>query len=256
MGKIKHVQCAFCPAPADSGEHIWSAWASRLLGAKNRYKIVRSFREKLIRSWKSVGLNEKAPVVCTDCNNGWMSGIETRALPILADAVFDGTPRRYSSEEIKAILIYGCLKHFVSDYHHTYETGRSFHSPAERAHFREALEIPVGTQSWIAVTGLTHGVYKGAYSRVPMNVPDRFEFYVSTLSLGRFVIQVLNVRWCKKSKRRYAKPPHLTQSCFWAASSLPIWPAASFPVCWPPPHALPSNALEAYVDRWQSVSRA
>lgn len=183
-----------------------------------------------------------------------MSDIEMRAIPILAGSVFDGTPKYFSPEDIANILIYGCLKYFVSDYHHTYESGRSFHTAFERSHFRRTLEAPIGMHAWIAKTGLTHGVYKGSYLKQPLKFPNRFELYVFTLSLGKFVIQILNIRWCKKSKRKYVKPPYLIQIPFWASSSIAICPVASFPVYWPPPLELASQTLDAYVERWRSFS--
>jgi hypothetical protein len=181
-----------------------------------------------------------------------MSEIENRVIPILAAPVFEGTPKIFSAEDIATILIYGVLKYFVSEYHHTHQTGRSFHTPSERAHFRRTFEIPSGTHAWIAKTGLTHGVYKGAYFKDAFEHPNRLEFYVFTLSLGRFVIQVLNLRWCKKSRRRYVRTPRLKQMSVWASTSIPICPNTSSPVCWPPPLELPSETLDAYVDRWRA----
>jgi hypothetical protein len=98
-----------------------------------------------------------------------MSEIENRVIPILAAPVFEGTPKIFSAEDIATILIYGVLKYFVSEYHHTHQTGRSFHTPSERAHFRRTFEIPSGTHAWIAKRALPMVFTKGLISKTPSN---------------------------------------------------------------------------------------
>lgn len=82
MRPPKKELCAFCPATANiTGEHLWSDWASRVLGPR-KYNLHREMPDGRVLRWATKGLNEKAPVVCGDCNNGWMSDIEGELKPL------------------------------------------------------------------------------------------------------------------------------------------------------------------------------
>lgn len=243
-------ECAFCYDTATTGEHLWSGWVGKLIGDKRRFSIRREMKGK-IRQWKTVGLSEKALLLCNPCNNVWGSQLETRMKVIIRDAVFDGAAIALTEKDITTIVTFSIMKSFVCDYMH--EDTKSFYDRSERHSFRRDFTLPRGVQIWLASTTLDHGVYKAAYLKMPLNSSNRFEGYIFTVSLGRFVIQAVAARWSKKSWRRYAIPPRLPQDPLWSGYLIPIWPDSNIPVLWPPPKQLGSQDLDAFVERFANL---
>jgi hypothetical protein len=241
--------CAFCPSLATTGEHCWPDWVNRILGEKRRY-IIRQGKD---RSWQTVGLRQKFPVLCDPCNNEWGSDIEARMRDVSSSMVKSGDRKLLDREDILAIHIYSQLKAFVCDY--AQEEVESFYGPGERRAFRSDLTFPSGTSIWLARTDDDHGVFDGAYAKPPLNTSRRFHTYIFMTSLGQLVIQLTSVRWTKKSNRKFADPPLLTQDVRWDSFSIPIYPKVRLPVNWPPQHQLVFEDLKGFFERWQKLNR-
>ena len=221
MASLCMPQCTFCPEPATTGEHLWSNWVNPLLG-KNRRYIIRQRVQGNERNWESVGLHLKFPVLCDPCNNEWGSDIETRMKNVSAGMVRDGEPTLLSASDVATIAIYSQLKAFICDYGQ--DQVPLFYASQERRAFRADFTLPPGVNMWLARTPGTHGIFNGAYAKPPLETPKRFHIYVFMVSIGQLVIQVTSARWTKKSNRKYAAPPNLTQASFWDRFSIPIWP--------------------------------
>lgn len=244
-------QCAFCPEPATTGEHIWSDWVNGLLGEKRKYVI----REEIEgRTWQSVGLHQKLPVLCGTCNNVWGSDIESLMKNVSSSMIETGDPKILKAEDIATICVYMQLKAFVSDYGQ--EDLVSFYDLSQRRAFRDDFTFPPGTNIWLARTFDDHGVFKGAYAAPPFNSPKRFHAHIFTISLGQLVIQLTSAKWTKKSNRKFGKPPFFTQAPAWDLFSIPIYPCPSISVHWPPRQKLSSDLLDEFSDRWKVLNRA
>jgi len=246
-------ECAFCPSKATTCEHLWGAWLSKLLGPKKKYVLTRRVKDEVLR-FKSVGLHEKAPVLCDDCNNVWGSQIETKTKLVIADMASKGSPAKLSDVDVMTIAIFAMMKAFVGDYMHE-QTKSSFHSRAERFAFRRDFTFPVTVQIWLSRLTGEHGIFKIMYSKLPSNIPKRFELCVFTVTMGQLVIQLVSSRWSKKSLRRHADPPFLTQGTFWDAFSVDIFPYPSLPVHWPRPKQFDRLLLDEFIKRWEKVNR-
>jgi hypothetical protein len=250
MGKVKREPCAFCPATANiTGEHLWSDWASKLL-APRKYTFRREINGQIFQ-WERKVLDEKAPVVCGTCNSGWMSDIENRAKSVIADMVRDGTAKVLNALDIATIAVFAFLKAVICD--HMNEQTNPFYSFQERQLFRITRAIPNGVQMHLASVPGIQGMFKGSTIYTALNAGPRFEVNVFTYGLGHFLVQVTGVRWMKKSRRKYALPPRLSQSIDFTSSSLPIWPDARVPISWPPPLYLAGEALQRFVNRWKDL---
>ncbi len=77
-------KCLFCSNGANSKEHVWPQWILQVLPAR------RPVRQRL-GTGKEVSYSGefKLKGVCTTCNNGWMSELETEVKPILSPIVQD-----------------------------------------------------------------------------------------------------------------------------------------------------------------------
>jgi hypothetical protein len=251
----KTKECAFCTARATTGEHVWSDWANRLLGEKERY-LIQANPKGINRTYKSVGLKETLPALCDDCNNVWGSGFELRMAQVAASMVLNGTAKDLDRADVGTIIGFSLLKAFVCD--HMRDDGKpSFYSRSERHSFRNNARFPPGLQVWLAHTTGISGVSKGGYGEVPLHLPDRHEIYVFTLSLGQFAVQITSTRWTKKSRRRYTPPLKLNAPFAWGTYTVCVWPPMlDFPIHWPPPRQLKGNSLNTFVDRWKTLSRS
>lgn len=76
----RREQCLFCDAPADSVEDVWPQWILRTVGPR-RLLASRTGANPESRRVKSLKL--KARIVCTTCNNTWMSRLEQSVKPHL-----------------------------------------------------------------------------------------------------------------------------------------------------------------------------
>jgi len=114
--EIKRKQCIFCNDSKSfkSKEHVFPQWVLEELDCRN---TVRPFSETQIQNVnndqtnfdrktkvrKNFG-NHVSPFVCDDCNNGWMSRLESKTKPILLPLI-NGTASLGSLSKEEKILI-------------------------------------------------------------------------------------------------------------------------------------------------------
>jgi hypothetical protein len=89
-------RCAFCNASGTSQEHIWPDWAAKYMateGAVRHYlNVVQEGKDDQDRSWPQKAFSMTVGAVCRECNNGWMSELESRTKPFF-EAAFQGRGR-------------------------------------------------------------------------------------------------------------------------------------------------------------------
>ena len=78
--------CIFCGNPANSGEHLLPEWLQKVLPSDEPCVYWREVGG-VKTSWEKKGFSEKTRKVCTACNGGWMSRLETAAKEVLAPAI-------------------------------------------------------------------------------------------------------------------------------------------------------------------------
>ena len=130
------LKCAFCPKPADSGEHLWDAWICKLPPFQGKSY----FREQIlpnptIREWRAVRLDRKKKTVCEKCNNEWMSDIvNDHAKPCIESMILSDARVELSPKCIASIAIFAFLKAVIGD--HLAQDRQRFFSMAVRSKFR------------------------------------------------------------------------------------------------------------------------
>jgi hypothetical protein len=243
-------ECAFCPNPADSKEDIFSKWMSRLLGP-HPYQFRRWNVGGRIDTFKGKHLNYKAPVVCTKCNNEWMSDLENKeAKPILAGMIAHGFPLSILPRGLASLAAFAFKTTVVIN--HMRQDWPPFFSRGQRHEFARTLRIPSGVQMWIATRGRkrTGRVYS-LIGRTPRNILGGFELYICTFAISYVVLQVVAARWSSNSLLREYPFPGFRQDARLDSAATPFWPLDGKPVQWPPPQFLSDDAFEAYCNRWK-----
>jgi hypothetical protein len=128
--------CAFCPNLADSREHIWSDWINKIL-PNTRFRFTRVSDTGVSHRWEKRVLDVTAPVVCQQCNNGWMSDFEEKqAKPAITDLILADKLVKLSPERLKSIAYFAFKTAVVGD-HTSLPERAPFFSTAERFAFRE-----------------------------------------------------------------------------------------------------------------------
>ncbi len=250
-------KCAFCLRPADSPEHVFSQWMLDLLPPNERYvcneRIVS--RDEYVR-YERRKIKITAKVVCTPCNNGWMSNLEGRLKPILQDAFFDELPRLFSPTDMSSIAIFA-FKTLVLANHKDLKT-TPFFSATERFRFRRELRIPDGVQVWMATRKIIPGKYYGFWKSLKgaSDQPSRYGFsmYLCTWNFQSILLQILSMKWKDKRRRKTVPMSSLVQPEHWNDAAIQIWPLAGGNIQWPPPMYVGGDTLLAFRDRFDRCS--
>src|SRR5438094_5219187 len=199
-------KCAFCTRPADSREHIFSDWMLRMIPPGKRYR----FTERIIKTgefkrYQKRKVHIKAKVICTACNNNWMSVLENDHLkPAAQDLLFLKKPTILGPKETVPIAAFAFKTLVIAN--HKDLTTTPFFPASERFKFRRELRIPDGVQIWMASRHGPAGEYYGFWqsSEGHTNQLPRYGFriYNCSWNFQNLVLQILAGHWNDKRRRR------------------------------------------------------
>lgn len=88
-------------------EHVWPQWALRYFPSQPDAVQRMTFNfesgdDPIVREWPAESMAQVARVVCADCNNGWMSTLETDAKPWV-EQLIHGVPTLLDSAAQKIV---------------------------------------------------------------------------------------------------------------------------------------------------------
>jgi hypothetical protein len=153
------AECAFCGADRKlTGEHApWPAWlvklvppldpAAPLMRTQGTYKSIAEMVEMPAAPQGPQGAKRVVNMVCKPCNEGWMSGIEGRARPILEPLILDRPVQPISHEDQALIALWATLRSVVIEY--TALDGLRASTADQRRFLYKAQMIPLRTRVWI-----------------------------------------------------------------------------------------------------------
>jgi hypothetical protein len=109
--------CLFCEGTPVSLEHVWPEWTAAVWVDAPSYTHDYKSGDELIRSWPALGPDVTAKVVDKNCNDGWMSTLETRAKPLLVPMARGESVRLDEAEQkilalwaLKTVLMFKSLE--------------------------------------------------------------------------------------------------------------------------------------------------
>jgi hypothetical protein len=238
-------KCLFCSEDATSKEHVWPQWILKLLPPR------RPVRQRL-GTGKEVTYSGdfKLKGVCSACNNGWMSELETEVRPILGPLVQD-LSIQLDLEDQKKLARWA------------FKTAIVLEGTKERSmkrYFASGLGPALGTGSdilgrtmiWIGRSSES-GLYARA-SDVRYDLDDQnlsAEATVTTMVVGHVVLQVMSAIFpVEKDSETVRIPLYIGD---WEKVLAKIWPASRV-FTWPPPQSIGSGGLftlDRVADRWK-----
>ncbi len=184
------------------------------------------------RRRKVVSYNtERVRGICADCNNGWMSRLESAAKPILTPMIL-GEPVTLSTADQQVVAAWATKTALVLEYSHR---DRPIVAPAQLLHFGQTQSpFPDSLVFLAAFDGegwaLNHGrASVPATTRSGEEVPI---LLIMTMCVGRLTLQVAASSHVG-STRRSALLQRDDQ-----LFARRIFPASGQPVAWPPPIAM------------------
>jgi hypothetical protein len=238
------MPCVFCQRDVRlTLEHVFPQWMQPWLadpegrsGTHTRTEI-RAGMEPEPRSHSGMPATLTVRSVCAECNNGWMSQLETRAQPLLetmlrgnARAYYDGGRTTLATWIVKTALV----------------AGSRFRPPLRRefyddlcAHRRPSNKTVV----WIAATNDRYMHYTD-YRPIKIHdddvePPEEPNAYCAVLSVGEFAGFV--VSWLDGS-------PSIDDVAPFHDALVPIWPHNRTAARWPPRLRLDFDGLEALAE--------
>jgi hypothetical protein len=250
-------ECAFCSHYADSREHVFSDWMLGMLPPKQRYifteRVVK--RDEYVR-YAGKKIKIKAKVVCTTCNNGWMSDLEALCQTAMGHLLFNDSLSVLRPDALNTIARFA-FKTLVIANHKGLATV-PFFSFSIRQDFRLYGHIPDGVQIWMAtrkiIAGKNYGFWKSSHGETDKCFPHAFAMYGCTWNFQNIVLQISAARWQDETRRNSLPPLMFPQDDNWEKASLTIWPLPSGNIQWPPLFYLGDDTLPGYRDRWDTFS--
>jgi hypothetical protein len=170
-------QCLFCSNVANSREHIWAKWLrvyvphTQINHVETRHDLDISGEEKITASKVSGDpRSRKLKIVCSTCNNGWMSQIQDRAKPHLV-ALIAGDACELPRQAKSALSRWVAL--FVTVQEHIHEDLVSV-SPNDRIWIRDRSTAPPSWLIWMGRFVDPDGHSRSSRNAIPMVSKEEF----------------------------------------------------------------------------------
>jgi hypothetical protein len=240
-------ECAFCEHTGKlSAEHVISQWLVELFPGPVDAQIYGD-KGRNSKTFSQKSIDYTAKVVCEQCNNGWMSDIESlHAKPSLTPLVTGKFDIPITPAIARSIAIFAFKTAVVIDCSN--RRAGPFFSRHLRHAFRRSLFIPNFVAMWFCpYASHRWSVHvKSAYHDGKTTSGDPFHFYACTVALGNFCFQTLAVKQLGSSSFR--AHTHLPEDV-----AVPFWPTTTIPAgyVWPHNRALGSmRDFGAFAGRW------
>lgn len=247
-------KCIFCDGGKLTREHIWPQWAADLLPNSPHNTSLRGTlnpRGRLVgepRLYRRQGgvKNVTVRVVCSICNNGWMSAIEERAKPTLRNLAL-GDPVEFDARTQKSLVDWIVLKMMIAE--HSPPADPAF-AQIDRVNFFLNREIPKGIEIFLYLCG--HEKWRSSFRRwagtISATRNPKYDTKIRnsasvTLGFGQAIIQCC-----------YFGDPDIIQSPLQFSGGVFLWPS-EIETSWPPTRRLSDRDASAIAEAFERLRR-
>jgi hypothetical protein len=236
--------CVFCGSAPVTAEHALPQWMSKVVPGNGRFTHLQIKPARTARRTPMIDIRVR--VVCSNCNSGWMSQLETSSMNVLSPMI-RGEVTTLSIDEQKTVAAWAVKTAIVLQ-----ATGPARDIPGSHARrLRERGEAPPGVAVAVGhYVGTMSAMYGGTRLHIlpeegrdhdlPSRRDPRFG-YRATICVGHLAIQAYQFETTQFVDPDFGIPR--------VPPFLSIWPAPRSVVRWPPPLALDDRALRALVER-------
>jgi hypothetical protein len=249
-------KCAFCDnlAVEYGGEHVWDDWINKELPKRTRFNAKRLlYTGSQSHEFVQVGLQEKIPAVCEECNHGWMSGITGKVKMRFSASILEGAPTSLDAKDAVLLAAFTLMKGIVQNYH--YARDEPFFTRAASERLRKTLSIPPLVKIWIAAYEATSRyAFHSNFYTVTVNDPgplQGMQFLSYTHITQNLVLQLLAPRW-EDIRHRSLPLVTLTPNIYWQAAAPQFWPFQGDTISWPPKKHLSDSTIQKFINRFSA----
>lgn len=190
--------------------------------------------------WRATELNLKTKVVCGDCNNGWMSSIESQyAKPAMSDLILGKRIGALSKKRATGLTLFAFKTAVIAD--STLPEKDVFFSKSHRYAFRKSLTIPRGVTMWLF--GIAPNT-RGSLRTHSVHLGTEYSLNVCSFAIGQLGFQVVSVRSTRPRRLLGSPTPGLTFS---------FYPTLEPRISWPRNNPLGMEAFNVLANRWNKV---
>lgn len=226
--------CLFCPNRAGTLEDAWPLWVIKSVGADpvsptEFWNTVNAAPKR----WPGPKFTTRK--VCRDCNNGWMSTLESTVRRTMGGLIND-IAMELDAEQQRGLALWAVKTAMVIE--GVKQAKNGFYTPQERSAFRQTLVPPMQTAVWLgrcAQSNNLHGEARKLHVSNPTATNPLEDGCATTFVIGRLVIQVLSVK--RKPDAMHGNLRLRMRSGPWDKKLVQIWPVENQRVAWPPPES-------------------
>ncbi len=243
MSRRPARRCIFCGAKANSYEHIFPDWINRVIVNTKldaeAFAIADGKVEESRRYVAKKAANLKAKIVCSACNEGWMSDLETAIAPLLTPLIVGQETTLDQPQEL-LVATWAVKTAMVGE---TIMYRQARFSQEERNLVREQRQPPLRARVSIAAYSMQQPVatrYTRGLGGVNRNGTPFMDLYVHTIQIAHVIFSVRGTTTFPASDNRslesIAEPRYF---------EIPVFPPVE--TCrWPPRFVMDEQAFMEY----------
>jgi hypothetical protein len=230
--------CIFCGRPGVTKEHVWADWLDRYLpsGEVNHERfsgtIYRTHTVSEVRKHSGSSQSGRVRVVCRECNNGWMSRLQSDVKPILVPLL---KGERISLHKKAQATLAVWIAMFAVVAEHQSKTPRKVAiTAAHRRYLMDNRTVPSDWKIWIGYYESKSWPRVYVHNTLPVSsestivhhTEDGFPLpntQTTTFVIGTLYVHVLSTALRGAINRQRIKLPGVVQ----------LWPFKASPIGWP-----------------------
>jgi hypothetical protein len=230
--------CLFCDEKSATREHAWPKWILRSVSTGRGEHITAQFGPgEAPQVWAGEKVALQVRRVCSGCNSGWMSDLESLAQPVIGPLIHDVGFNLDEWAQL-VISIWAVKTAMVLESASTLRPG--FYTQAERKGLSQCA-FPANTVVWVGRYSHSYCLFAVDHKlNNPTNESIFEEATVVTFAIGRLAIQVLTHRLKPRVRAQGLLPPQTKQFGRFFSQ---IWPTRSCAVTWPPKFSLSDSGV-------------
>lgn len=251
------ITCILCgQRKPGSMEDVIPRWVRKHLGITGDVTTrVGDSGQQRVDPFLSVPLRR---VACRDCNNGWMSQLETKVKPYLGPMLLNEHPVDLDEEQQRHLARWAVMKVLLLELSARQQHSRRRQnvgyeaSAAELAWLYVRDEPPPRSRVWIGAFNSQNTTVASTRARLfKLDMDDGSDpmtTHLTTLTVGCVLFQVFSIDYVTADSRNAAQFDDNPPEPFARALSR-IWPIERSSVHWPPVFAIGKDVVDN-VQRW------
>jgi hypothetical protein len=241
--------CLFCDNNSGSREHLWPKWIHERIDF-GPLKMDRYGKDQVIIPDPEITVKS----VCGVCNNGWMSDLEAKNIPVIGSMLNDIaiTLDRQQQTSVSQWVIKTAM---MLDSTRPKAGSPRFYQKNQCVLLRENLTIPANTGIWIGRIETKHLLGLGTDYRTlrPDTLEPNIHSTIATFVAGHFVAQAITQRLYPKFADT-EMPELRPKEADWDSYLIRIWPIGRDSIMWPPKSSFTNGGprgIAYLLDRWR-----